>query len=140
MYLRLDQVEKCLATYMWMNGTGENMRGKNRTLPSVPRGLDELPTWNFNGSSTGQSDGSDSDAYIRPVSVFKDPFLAGDNVLVMCDTLNSDGLPTATNHRAASQKAMTLAKKSQNDQLYGKCCAFYVINNVICLCVLLECM
>ena len=112
-YLRLDQVGKCLATYVWIDGTGENMRGKTRTLPSVPRGPDELPTWNFDGSSTGQSEGRDSDVYIRPVSVFKDPFLPGNNVLVMCDTLNPDGSPTVTNHRVASDKAMTLAKKSK---------------------------
>ena len=112
-YLCLDQVGKCLATYVWIDGTGANLRGKTRTLPSVPREPEELPTWNFDGSSTGQSEGKDSDVYIRPVSVFKDPFLPGDNVLVMCDTLNPQGVPTATNHRVACDQAMKLAKKSK---------------------------
>lgn len=112
-YMRLDQAGKYLATYVWIDGTGQNLRGKTRTLPSLPQNPSHLPMWNFDGSSTGQSTGNDSDVYLRPVSLFKDPFLSGDNVLVMCDTLNPDGSPTLTNNRVKSDEAMSLAEKSR---------------------------
>lgn len=41
--------------------------------------------WNFDGSSTGQAEGSNSDMYLYPVRVFNDPFRRGNNKLVLCD-------------------------------------------------------
>lgn len=73
--------------------------------------LQDLPNWNYDGSSTGQAPGHDSEVYMVPRSIFKDPFRGGDNILVMCDTyepprLNPDGTVTEmkalpTNTRAA---------------------------------------
>ena len=54
----------------------------------------ELPIWNFDGSSTGQAEGSNSDVYLYPVAMFNDPFRRGNNKLVMCDTYKYDGTPT----------------------------------------------
>jgi glutamine synthetase len=62
-------------------------------------GLDELPEWNFDGSSTGQAPGNNSDVYLRPVAIYDDPFRGKPNVLVMCETWMSDGKPNAFNFR-----------------------------------------
>ncbi|KAJ1557647.1 glutamate--ammonia ligase, partial [Cladochytrium tenue] len=70
------------------------------TLSKVPSSVAELPDWNFDGSSTNQAEGHDSDVYMRPQAIFKDPFTGGDNILVMCDTYNADGTPHKTNGRA----------------------------------------
>ena len=50
--------------------------------------------WNFDGSSTGQAEGSNSDVYLHPVAMFKDPFRRGKNKIVMCETYKYNKLPT----------------------------------------------
>jgi glutamine synthetase len=34
----------------------------------------ELPHWNYDGSSTGQAPGHDSEVYLVARSIFRDPF------------------------------------------------------------------
>ena len=67
--------------------------------PSSPCLPQELPKWNYDGSSTGQAPGHDSEVFLIPRSMFKDPFRGGDNILVMCDAyepprVNPDGTLT----------------------------------------------
>jgi hypothetical protein len=45
-----------------------------RTLDCEPKCVEELPEWNFDGSSTFQSEGSNSNMYLHPVAMFRDPF------------------------------------------------------------------
>ena len=86
-YLDLPQPEdKVLATYVWIDGSGENVRSKTMTVDFEPKEPSELPWWNFDGSSTAQAEGSNSDVYLKPVAIFRDPFLLGNNKLVMCET------------------------------------------------------
>lgn len=104
---------KFLATYIWIDGTGENLRSKTRTLSERCVDPKELPVWNFDGSSTNQSLGKDSDVYLKPVAIFKDPFIPGDNFLVMCDTYGPEGKPVETNKRHSAMITMELAKSSK---------------------------
>jgi len=91
--------DKIQAMYVWIDGSCEQTRCKSRTLDKVPSSPSDLPIWNFDGSSTGQAEGEDSDVLIRPVAIFKDPFRRGDNIIVMCECLNPDMTPHPTNHR-----------------------------------------
>lgn len=56
----------------------------------------DCPEWNFDGSSTGQAEGSNSDVYLKPAALFKDPFRGGDNQLLLCETLKYNRKPTGT--------------------------------------------
>ena len=62
-YLSLDQGDNYQAMYVWIDGTGEGLRCKSRTLKIKGEGLpkpETLPDWNFDGSSTGQAEGHNS--------------------------------------------------------------------------------
>merc|ERR1712079_602785 len=59
--------------------------------------MGELPIWNYDGSSTYQAEGSNSDTYLHPVKMYPDPFRGGDNILVMCETYKYNKQPTDTN-------------------------------------------
>ncbi|KAM7350290.1 glutamine synthetase 2 isoform 1-T1 [Cochliomyia hominivorax] len=99
-YLSLPLKENIVqATYVWIDGTGEDLRCKDRTLDFIPTKPSDLPIWNYDGSSCYQAKGSNSDTYLHPVAIYRDPFRRGNNILVMCDTYRFDGTPTDTNHR-----------------------------------------
>lgn len=111
-YLELPQGGKVIAEYIWIDGTG-NVRSKGKTMSKKVDSLDDLPEWNFDGSSTNQAPGHDSDVYLRPVAYYPDPFRRGDNILVLTECWNSDGTPNKFNHRHACEKLMTAHEKEK---------------------------
>lgn len=56
-----------------------------------PLSLVDLPEWNFDGSSTYQAEGSNSDMYLIPAAMFRDPFRKDPNKLVLCEVLKYNG-------------------------------------------------
>ncbi|KAK6627150.1 hypothetical protein RUM44_009627 [Polyplax serrata] len=113
-FLALEQPSnKIKATYIWIDGTGENLRSKCRTLTDVGMDPSEYPLWNFDGSSTMQAEGGNSDTYLYPAAVFRDPFTQGNNKLVLCETYKHNKIPTDTNKRMSCNGAMENAKDSK---------------------------
>ncbi|XP_029649209.2 glutamine synthetase isoform X1 [Octopus sinensis] len=111
-YLELPQdKENVMCEYIWIDGTGEGLRSKCRTLEGVPAQPSDCPIWNFDGSSTGQAEGSNSDMYLYPVAIFKDPFRRGDNRLVLCDVYKYNKKPAETNKRCTCVSAMESVKE-----------------------------
>jgi glutamine synthetase len=110
-YLSLDQGPRVQATYIWIDGTGEHLRSKTRTLETEPTKPSDLPVWNFDGSSTNQAEGSNSDVYLHPVALYKDPFIRGNNKLVLCETYKHNHKPTETNNRVHCLKVMEKARE-----------------------------
>ncbi|KAK4213134.1 hypothetical protein QBC37DRAFT_344610 [Rhypophila decipiens] len=108
-FLELDQKGAIMAEYVWIDGE-LGIRSKTRTLPYKEGGYtpDDLPTWNFDGSSTGQAPNEDSDVYLKPVAVFPDPFMLGDNILILTECWNNNGMPNKYNHRDECRKLMEL--------------------------------
>jgi len=104
---RLNQKGKVLAEYVWLGGSkttgGFDIRQKTKTLEKKPEKPEDLPVWNFDGSSTGQAPGDDSEVLLQPVAIFDDPFRGGDNVLVLCECLAPDMQAIPTNTRRAAK-------------------------------------
>lgn len=92
------------AEYIWIDGAEptHSLRSKTKI---VPDGTTDFPIWGFDGSSTNQAPGANSDCVLRPVYSCKDPIRGTDNVLVMCEVLLPDMTPHPTNTRAACAKA-----------------------------------
>ncbi|CAA6654076.1 unnamed protein product [Spirodela intermedia] len=71
--------ERIIAEYIWIGGSGIDVRSKSRTISKPVEHPSELPKWNYDGSSTGQAPGEDSE--------------------VMCDSYTPNGEPIPTNKR-----------------------------------------
>ena len=95
-------MSKIRAEYIWMDGhePTQKLRSKTKVLDGPVESLDDLPLWGFDGSSTNQADGNDSDCMLKPVYKIPDPIRGGDDILVMCEVMNPDGSVHATNTRA----------------------------------------
>lgn len=102
------------ATYLWIDGTGENLRLKKRVLSEPTSCPEELPKWQYDGSSTYQATGQNSDISLIPRAIYKDPFRGiTDDIIVICDTFQADGKPTKSNKRNSLMKAMEKVKAEE---------------------------
>lgn len=94
------------AQYIWLDGAipTQKLRGKTRIIEKHVSNLNDLPDWGFDGSSTNQAVGDDSDCLLKPVFFLNDPTRIGDGIIVMCEVYNADGTPHKTNQRAKLRK------------------------------------
>ena len=110
-----------IAEYIWIGGNGDDIRSKSRTLEfdCYPINVSDLPIWNYDGSSTGQAPGNDSEVMLHPVSIFNDPFRKGDNILVMCEAILPDGTPANKNNRAYARSVFEEEVVNKEKPWYG---------------------
>ena len=89
--------------YIWLDGykPTQSLRSKTLIEDDFSGKLEDAKEWAFDGSSTEQASGDDSDRLIKPVAVYPDPDRFGGNGwLVMCEVLNADGTAHVSNGRA----------------------------------------
>jgi glutamine synthetase len=103
------------AEYIWIDGTEPTAKLRSKTK-IVPDGA-ELPIWGFDGSSTNQAPGDQSDCVLQPVFSCPDPIRGDDNVLVLAEVLNTDMTPHASNTRSSCADVAT--KFKDQEPLFG---------------------
>lgn len=99
--------------YIWLDGYSpiQSLRSKTKIVDDFSGKLEDLPLWSFDGSSTEQATGGASDCILQPVAVYPDS-QRKNGYLVMCEVLNADMTPHATNGRS-------LIKDDDNDFWFG---------------------
>ena len=95
---------KVKVEYIWLDGTQpeQTLRSKTKiveldTTITIPKPVD-LPEWSFDGSSTQQAIGSNSDCVLKPVRVYLDPQRVG-SYLALCEVWDATGNAHKTNER-----------------------------------------
>ncbi|CAN1325524.1 Glutamine synthetase nodule isozyme [Linum perenne] len=94
-----DTTEKIIAEYIWVGGSGLDLRSKARTLEGPVNDPSKLPKWNFDGSSTNQAPGDDSE--------------------VLCDAYTPAGEPLPTNKRNNAAKIFSHPDVAAEVPWYG---------------------
>ena len=92
--------------YVWLDGyETQNLRSKVKVVTTGGRLQDlHLPEWNFDGSSTRQAAGDNSECLLRPVRKYEYSLNSGrPHLLVLCEVMNADGTPHETNTRSRLQ-------------------------------------
>jgi len=103
------------AEYIWLDGTTPSARLRSKT--KVIADGEAPPIWGYDGSSTQQATGDNSDVVLNPVMTVPDPIRGGNNVIVMAETLLTNMTPHPTNTRAAC--AVASAKFGDFDTWFG---------------------
>ena len=113
----LEQQGVTLLEYIWIDGI-HVCRGKTRTVKGDVTSLDQVPEWNYDGSSTHQAETKNSEVILKPVALFNDPFRQYNNKMVLCeawkwaDTTFKEKIPANTNFRHFASKIFEAAKDS----------------------------
>ena len=115
--------------YLWLDGyETPNIRSKAKYIDfdSSTFGfssgeefqLENVPEWGFDGSSTEQADGGDSDCILKPVSIYRNSIentFSGDSYIVLCEVMNRDGTPHSSNTRS---KLRDIAEESEELKMW----------------------
>lgn len=107
--------------YIWIDGTKPvpYLRSKTKILHLPDKfGIEDIPDWGFDGSSTKQAVGENSDCILRPVNFVSDPLHDGGDYLVMCEVFEERDKPHISNTRAQLRK--TLEKiDNKHEPMFG---------------------
>jgi glutamine synthetase len=110
--------DKVMVQYLWLDGNKTpQIRSKTKIINIERNNQLEIPDWIFDGSSTNQAKGVDSDCILKPVSYFYDPLRNNGNeenphIIVLNEVYNINDTPHESNSRA---KLKTLEQALNNE-------------------------
>lgn len=105
--------------YIWLDGN-DRIRTKKRTLRNIHKfsiNVDDIPHWNYDGSSTGQADSDgDTEVTLMPVYIktcFQSYGPISTRVIAVCATYYSNDRPLPNNHYDYAKRVF---QKGQDEQ------------------------
>ena len=112
------------AEYLWLDGKQptQELRSKTRLLPfatNTTPTLSSFPNWSFDGSSTYQAQGSQSDLILKPVCFCKDLLRGDTSYIVLCEVFLPNGNPHPSNHRKHLRSLMAKKEIAQQEIWMG---------------------
>ena len=91
--------------YLWLDGCSPTqIRYKTKVVKDF--GKKDAPIWGFDGSSTQQADGNNSDCVLKPVRYYPNP-LESNSSIVLCEVWNVNDTPHSTNTRRLLEETIT---------------------------------
>ena len=123
--------QKIRIDYVWLDGytPTQNIRSKVRIMEvdSLPTTHQQIPEWGFDGSSTQQAPGDDSDLVLKPVHMVNNPMNDEkdnwESFIVLCEVMLPNGKPHPSNTRAKLQKL------KKNDILFSIEQEYVILDN-----------
>lgn len=129
-----------LADYIWLGGNNE-IRTKARTLkidvshPNFLPALTDIPTWNYDGSSTGQAPSEgDTEVTLVPVYMKASPRISGKPyehiLIVVCATYYADDKPLPNNHYDFAHRVFS--QKQEEEPWFGLEQEYFIMDKYSC--------
>jgi glutamine synthetase len=106
------------AEYIWIDGTKPTAQIRSKT--KILKKGQEPPIWGFDGSSTNQATGANSDCVLKPVKILDNPQSYSKDLkdkLVLCEVFTTDMKPHSSNTRAMLREVD--AKYASHKALFG---------------------
>lgn len=124
---------KIIIEYVWLDSK-QKFRTKVKIVDCKDNNLNEVAKkaveWNFDGSSTGQSTGDDSEIIIRPFKILESPFMeTNPKYYAFCECFNQDGTPAKGNTRRDAVEYFKRSEVKEADPMFGLEQEFYVFKD-----------
>lgn len=129
---------KYILEYIWLGGNYE-LRSKIKVFETLNtilcmNDLKNIPVWNYDGSSTYQSSGENSEIQLIPVSVYKNPLFKNRNIgleslLILCESRDKNNKPLETNNRYKAKEIFN--NYSSSIPWFGLEQEYFILNNEI---------
>ena len=108
-----------IAEYIWIDGTlpVPLIRSKSRVFQHKSDKeveIQDFPEWSFDGSSTNQAEGNNSDCILKPVTFVTDPTRGIGNFIVLCEVYLPNGEEHPSNTRAKLRHALDAGGKEHD--------------------------
>tara|TARA_R110002020_G_scaffold107353_2_gene249375 strand:+ start:241 stop:1236 length:996 start_codon:yes stop_codon:yes gene_type:complete len=100
--------------YIWIDGTEptNQLRSKTKVVKDFGHSISDCPVWGFDGSSTNQAPGDNSDCVLKPVRLYENP-LEDNCYLVLCEVWGVDENAHSTNNRFKLENLFSKYKKEE---------------------------
>ena len=119
--------------YVWIGGNQE-LRSKVKIIDGegiLSKDIDKVwelikdKPWNYDGSSTNQANGEDSEIILKPIQIYSNPFI-NNGFFVLCETYLPNGEPHKTNTRHYALSIFN--KKIEEEPMFGMEQEFFILD------------